>query len=69
MKTFGQLLRKKRREKGLKQEELGDKIGASQQAVSEWERNAKWPNLFTALIIADALDCSLDELVGREAKG
>ena len=65
MKTFGQLLRKKRREKGLKQEELGEKIGASQQAVSAWERNTKWPNLFTAVTIADALDCSLDELVGR----
>ncbi len=69
MKTFGQILRRKRRAKGLTQEELGEKLGTSQQAVSQWERNGKWPTLFTALAIADALGCTLDELAGREAKG
>lgn len=69
MKTFGQILRQKRKEKELKQWELAEAVGTSQQVVSQWERNGKWPNLFTAVCIADALDCTLDELAGREAKG
>lgn len=69
MKTFGQILRQKRKAKGLRQWELAEEIGVNQRTVSSWEKGQRWPTLFTALAIADALDCSIDELVGREAKG
>lgn len=68
MKTFGQILRQKRRAKRLTQEELAEAIGTAQQVVSSWEKEQRWPTLFNAINTADALDCTIDELVGREAK-
>ena len=69
MKTFGQILRQKRKEKELAQWELAEEIGVNQRTVSTWEKGQRWPTLFTAMAIADVLGCTLDELVGREAKG
>ena len=68
MKTIGQRIREKRIKLGLKQWQLGDKIGVSQQVVCHWEKDLHVPTLFMAVDIADALRCSLDELVGREVE-
>ena len=35
--TVGQRIAQKRRELGLSQEGLGEKLGVSRQAVSKWE--------------------------------
>ena len=37
--TFGEKVRSCRQEKGLTQENLGERLGVSSQAVSKWENN------------------------------
>lgn len=61
-------LRELREEKGLKQSELADEIGTSQQYISKYERNdftAIDPSLEEA--IADYFSCSIDYLRGKSS--
>ncbi|MBP5242684.1 MAG: helix-turn-helix transcriptional regulator [Clostridia bacterium] len=55
-----------RKKAGLSQEELGDKIGVSRQAVSRWELGTTTPELDKLLLLSEVFNCSLDELVGKE---
>jgi len=56
-----------RKEQGLTQEALGDKLGVSFQAVSKWETNQTVPD--TALLpeLARTLNISVDKLLGYSA--
>jgi len=56
-----------RKEQGLTQEALGDKLGVSFQAVSKWETNQTVPD--TALLpeLAKTLNISVDKLLGYSA--
>lgn len=65
MKTFGEILREKRKEKGLSQSQVAKKLGISNHQVCRWEAGVHFPNLIIATSIADVLECTLDELVGR----
>lgn len=49
-----------RREKGLTQSELGDRLGVSFQAVSKWERGETLPDTAILLDLANALGTSVD---------
>lgn len=62
---FRENLFRLRREQGLNQEQLAEKIGVSRQAVSKWETGEASPDLPNLLAIADALNVSLDALCGR----
>ncbi len=55
-----------RKAKGLSQEALADELGVSRQAVSKWENGDAMPDLNKLLLLADALQTSIDELCGRE---
>ncbi|MBQ4051738.1 MAG: helix-turn-helix transcriptional regulator [Oscillospiraceae bacterium] len=46
-----------RKEKGLTQEELGNLVGVSMQAVSKWENPAIIPFLMFALELIHRPDC------------
>ena len=63
--TFGQRLRRLRTEQGLSREELAVKAGISFNSISNYERDAVWPTIFSASCIADVLGVSLDYLAGR----
>ncbi len=52
-----------RKEKGLSQEELGNKIGVSRQAVSKWESGEITPDLNNLVLLCKVLDKKLDELL------
>lgn len=56
--------------KKLSRNELAKKIGVSQQFIQQMETGQKCPSLDTALRLATALGCKLDDLVedveGRE---
>lgn len=54
------------REQGLKQADLCRMSGVPTSAMSNYVSGNKVPNLTTAILIADALAISLDELAGRE---
>ena len=57
----------RRKEKGLTQEALANKLGVSNQAVSKWEGDVCCPDLQLLPLLADTLELSLDELFGRES--
>lgn len=54
-----------RKQAGLSQEQLGDKLGVSRQAVSKWELNAALPDTDKLVPLARALGVSVDELLGN----
>lgn len=49
-----------RKEKGLTQNDLGDRLGVSFQAVSKWERGETLPDTAILLDLANALETSVD---------
>ena len=52
-----------RKEKGLSQEQLAEKIGVSRQAVSKWERSEASPDTDNIILLARLYNVSLDELL------
>ena len=64
MKTFGEILKEKRKAKGWSLEKLSAKSNVPVSTISGYETNAREPNLFIALDISNALECSVYELCG-----
>lgn len=61
-------IKRLRKLNNLYQKQLADKIGTSSQVISNWERGYTKPNDEDLISLADALDCSVDELLGRKPK-
>lgn len=57
---------KLRKQKGLSQEELAEKLGLSRQAVSKWERAEASPDTDNLICLAKLYGVSLDELLNTE---
>ncbi len=55
-----------RKQQGLSQEELAEKLGVSRQAVSKWERSEASPDTDNLIALAKIYGLSLDELVFGE---
>jgi putative transcriptional regulator len=66
MIKMNEQIRKIRRQKGLSQVEFGDRIGVSQQVITNYERGIREPDLETMLKIAGALEVSIETLVGEK---
>ena len=64
--SFGERFARLRKQKGLTQEELAQKIGLSGQAVSKWENEASMPDISLLVELSEILGVSLDELLGKE---
>ena len=60
MKMVGTQIACLRKEKGLTQNDLGDRLGVSFQAVSKWERGETLPDTAILLDLANALETSVD---------
>ena len=52
-----------RKNKGLSQEELADKVGVSRQAVSKWEAGNSYPDMEKMLQMCQILNCHLEDLM------
>ena len=65
---FHEKLIQRRREKGMTQEDLAERLSVSRQTVSKWENGECMPDADKFIRLADILEISLDELVGREAE-
>ena len=55
-----------RKEKGLSQEKLAEKINVTRQTISNWELGETAPNPEQLILLSKALNKSIDELVGNE---
>ena len=60
-------IQKFRKQKGLTQEELADKLGVTYQAVSKWENAKSAPDIFFLPQLADVFGCSIDGLFSRDS--
>ena len=52
-------------DKRMNKSELAKAIGVTHAAISYWENNINIPNIADCIKMADFLEISLDELVGR----
>jgi len=64
---FGDRVMQARKEKRLAREELAKMIGTSAAIIGRYERNDMTPSIEIATKISDALDISLDFLVGKSS--
>lgn len=63
--TFGEHITTLRKRKGLSQGDLGKAVGTSGDIIGKYERNEVKPSIEVAARLADALEVSLDFLVGK----
>ena len=62
--SIGKNIAKYRKAKGFTQEELGAKLGVTNQAVSKWESEVSMPDIMLLPEIATVLNITLDDLYG-----
>ena len=60
--TIGKNIFRFRKEKGMTQAELGEKLGVSNQAISKWESGMSAPDISLLPFLADVFECSIDDL-------
>lgn len=64
--TFAEKLKELRKQSGLSQEKLAEKLGVSRQAVTKWERDTGVPDIDNIMAISKLFDVSMDELFSNE---
>lgn len=52
-----------RKQKGISQEELADKLNISRQTLSKWELGNSTPDMEKLILLSDYFEVTLDELV------
>lgn len=62
---FGDILRAKREERRMTQEDLAQRIGVTRQNINSYETGYKIPPLRVVVAAADVFRCSTDEMIGR----
>lgn len=62
-KTLGMMIAFLRKENGMTQLELAEKMGVTDKAVSKWERNISCPDVNSIPKLARIFDISVDELM------
>ena len=62
---FSKRVKALRRENHLSQAELAEKIGVSQQCISEWERGKTEPTLSFIVKLSDIFNVSADYVICR----
>ncbi|MFF3643361.1 helix-turn-helix domain-containing protein [Streptomyces sp. NPDC002564] len=69
LRVIGERIRRARRSAGLSQVQLGERIGRDHKTIHRWETAITPPNLVDLLLVADALDTPLSDLVRRDVRG
>lgn len=64
--NLGEKILKLRKEKGLSQEVLAEKVGTTRQAISKWENNQGFPETEKLLQISNIFEVSIDFLLKDE---
>lgn len=66
-KSMGEVISTRRKEKGMTQKELADKLNLTDKAVSKWERDVSFPDTATIPKLAEILEVSVEELMNAKA--
>lgn len=62
--TMGRRIAALRRQAGLTQEQVAERLGVTAQAVSKWENDVSCPDISLLPGLAELLGVSTDELLG-----
>ncbi len=68
MKSIGETIASLRKQKGMTQNELAEKMNVTDKAVSKWERDLSCPDINAISKLADILDVSVEELLKAKTK-
>ncbi|MBQ4121383.1 MAG: helix-turn-helix transcriptional regulator [Clostridia bacterium] len=63
---IGEFILKYRKEHRLTQGEFGELLGVSAFAVSKWEREFCYPDIFLLPSISELIGVSIDEMMGND---
>ncbi len=63
--NIGKNIKKYRERKGLTQIELAEQLGISQPLIARYENDTKLPTSLMVIALADALNCTTDQIYGR----
>ena len=66
---FSENLKTLRKEKGMTQLELAEKMGVTDKAVSKWERDLSCPDVSSIPKLAEIFSISVDELMQVKEEG
>ena len=66
--NFADNLKKIRKEYGLSQEQLADKLGVSRQSVSKWESQQAYPEMDKVIQMCNMFNLNIDELLNKDIK-
>ena len=66
--TLGKVISSLRKEKGMTQLELADKMGVTDKAVSKWERDLSIPDMNSITRLAEIFEVSVDELMQNKVE-
>ena len=61
--SFGAMIAAMRKEQGMTQLELAEKMGVTDKAVSKWERDLSFPDVDSIPRLAEIFDVTVDELM------
>lgn len=64
---LGEKIKELRKNKGILQKELADRLSVGKSTVAMWETNKREPDIDTIMKISKILDVSVDELLGKNA--
>lgn len=56
-------LQRLRKQAGMSQEELGERLGVSRQTISKWENGTSYPDMLNLMTISGFFSVSVDSLV------
>ena len=62
--SYAEIIRTRRKEKGMNQEELGSMVHVGKNAVGAWESGRSRPDLNSVPVICEALGISLEDFYG-----
>ena len=65
--TMGAMIARLRKEKGMTQLQLAEKMGVTDKAVSKWERDLSCPDVASLPLLAEILEVSVDQLMQGKA--
>ena len=64
--SMGDMISTIRKEKGMTQKDLADRLSITDKAVSKWERNLAFPDTATIPGLAEILGVSVEELMNAK---
>ena len=64
--TLEEQIKYYRKQAGLSQEKMAEKIGVSRQAITKWENGTGTPDIANLMAIANLFQISVDELLSNE---